>query len=174
VAQLYLRALGSLYVASYDSQGYGGGILTHPQPGGTGPGVYSLQKYRMVLVLLRAPYGSVWSHCNLAVRAAVLCLTVLQLVTERTGTPTECQAAGGNARDVHNPSPWSLSIVAVMQAKVNLNRLPQSLPNFGFIIIIIIIGEGIFLRHGLPQKVLPDCFFLNSLLAIRITLDSIS
>jgi hypothetical protein len=29
VAQLYLRALGSLFVASYDSQGYGGGILTH-------------------------------------------------------------------------------------------------------------------------------------------------
>jgi hypothetical protein len=28
VAQLYPRALGSLYVASYDSQGYGGGILT--------------------------------------------------------------------------------------------------------------------------------------------------
>jgi hypothetical protein len=29
VAQLYPRALGSLCVASYDSQGYGGGILTH-------------------------------------------------------------------------------------------------------------------------------------------------
>jgi hypothetical protein len=28
VAQLYPRALGSLFVASYDSQGYGGGILT--------------------------------------------------------------------------------------------------------------------------------------------------
>jgi hypothetical protein len=28
VAQLYSRALGSLFVASYDSQGYGGGILT--------------------------------------------------------------------------------------------------------------------------------------------------
>jgi hypothetical protein len=28
VAQLYPRALGSLYIASYDSQGYGGGILT--------------------------------------------------------------------------------------------------------------------------------------------------
>jgi hypothetical protein len=26
VAQLYLQALGSLFVASYDSQGYGGGI----------------------------------------------------------------------------------------------------------------------------------------------------
>jgi hypothetical protein len=29
VAQLYPRALGSLSVASYDSQGYGGGIVTH-------------------------------------------------------------------------------------------------------------------------------------------------
>jgi hypothetical protein len=28
VVQLYLRTLGSLFVASYDSQGYGGGILT--------------------------------------------------------------------------------------------------------------------------------------------------
>jgi hypothetical protein len=28
VAPLYLRALGSLFVASYDSQDYGGGILT--------------------------------------------------------------------------------------------------------------------------------------------------
>jgi hypothetical protein len=28
VAQLYPRALGSLFVASYDSQGHGGGILT--------------------------------------------------------------------------------------------------------------------------------------------------
>jgi hypothetical protein len=35
MAQLYPRALGSLYVVSYDSQGYGGGILTLPLPGGT-------------------------------------------------------------------------------------------------------------------------------------------
>jgi hypothetical protein len=28
MAQLYPRALASLFVASYDSQGYGGGILT--------------------------------------------------------------------------------------------------------------------------------------------------
>jgi hypothetical protein len=34
VAQLYPRALGSLYVISYDSQDYGGGILTLPQSGG--------------------------------------------------------------------------------------------------------------------------------------------
>jgi hypothetical protein len=37
VAQLYPQALGSLHVVSYDSQGYGGGILTLPLPGGTGP-----------------------------------------------------------------------------------------------------------------------------------------
>jgi hypothetical protein len=29
VAQLYPRALGNLHVACYDSQGYGGGILTY-------------------------------------------------------------------------------------------------------------------------------------------------
>jgi hypothetical protein len=29
VAQLYPQALGSLFVASYDLQGYGGGILTY-------------------------------------------------------------------------------------------------------------------------------------------------
>jgi hypothetical protein len=33
VAQLYPRALGSLYVASYDSPGYGGGILTRLHTG---------------------------------------------------------------------------------------------------------------------------------------------
>jgi hypothetical protein len=45
MAQLYPRALGSLSVVSYDSQGYGGGILTLPLPGGTGPCIYSLQEY---------------------------------------------------------------------------------------------------------------------------------
>jgi hypothetical protein len=30
VAQIYPRALGSLSVASYDSQGYGGGMLSRP------------------------------------------------------------------------------------------------------------------------------------------------
>jgi hypothetical protein len=33
VAQLYPQALGSLLIASYDSQGYGGGIRTHLQDG---------------------------------------------------------------------------------------------------------------------------------------------
>jgi hypothetical protein len=37
VAQLYPGALGSLYVTSYDSQGYSGGILILPQSGGPGP-----------------------------------------------------------------------------------------------------------------------------------------
>jgi hypothetical protein len=36
-ARLYPRALGSLYVASYNSQGYGGCILTLPQSWGPGP-----------------------------------------------------------------------------------------------------------------------------------------
>jgi hypothetical protein len=29
VAQLYFQALASVFIASYDSQGYGGGIRTH-------------------------------------------------------------------------------------------------------------------------------------------------
>jgi hypothetical protein len=33
VAQLYPRALGSLSVSSYDSQGYGGDILARPHTG---------------------------------------------------------------------------------------------------------------------------------------------
>jgi hypothetical protein len=33
VAQLYHQALGSLFVASYDSQGYGGGIQTRLHTG---------------------------------------------------------------------------------------------------------------------------------------------
>jgi hypothetical protein len=33
VAQLYPQALGSLFVASYDSQGYGGGIRTRLHAG---------------------------------------------------------------------------------------------------------------------------------------------
>jgi hypothetical protein len=35
VAQLYPQTLGSLFVASYDSQGYGGGILTDLHAGNT-------------------------------------------------------------------------------------------------------------------------------------------
>jgi hypothetical protein len=33
VAPLYPEAWGSLFVALYDSQGYGGGILTRPHTG---------------------------------------------------------------------------------------------------------------------------------------------
>jgi hypothetical protein len=44
VAQLYPQALGSIYVASYDLHGYGGGILTLPQPGGPGPCIYIPQE----------------------------------------------------------------------------------------------------------------------------------
>jgi hypothetical protein len=41
--QLYPWEMGSLYVVSYDSHGYGRGILTLPLPGGTGPCIYNLQ-----------------------------------------------------------------------------------------------------------------------------------
>jgi hypothetical protein len=44
VAQLYSRALGSLYIASYDSRGYGGGILTLPQRGGPSSLLYIPQE----------------------------------------------------------------------------------------------------------------------------------
>jgi hypothetical protein len=37
VVQLHPRTLGSLYVASYDSQAYGGGILTLSNPEGQIP-----------------------------------------------------------------------------------------------------------------------------------------
>jgi hypothetical protein len=37
VAQLYPRVLGSLYVVSYDPQGYGGGILRLPNLEGQVP-----------------------------------------------------------------------------------------------------------------------------------------
>jgi hypothetical protein len=40
MAQSYPWALCSLYDASYDSQGYGGGILTLPQTGGPSPRIY--------------------------------------------------------------------------------------------------------------------------------------
>jgi hypothetical protein len=55
VAQLYLRALGSLYVASYDSQGYGRGIRTILQPGGPGPHIHIPQEqdgHYVLLILL--------------------------------------------------------------------------------------------------------------------------
>jgi hypothetical protein len=44
VTQLYSRVLGSLYVLSYDSQCYGGGIPTLPQPGEPGQRMYIPQK----------------------------------------------------------------------------------------------------------------------------------
>jgi hypothetical protein len=43
VAQLYPRDLGSLFVASYDSQGYGGGIVTSLH---TGNGTLTLKRVR--------------------------------------------------------------------------------------------------------------------------------
>jgi hypothetical protein len=44
LAQLYPRALGSFYVVPYESQGYGGGTLTLPQSGGSGPRICILQE----------------------------------------------------------------------------------------------------------------------------------
>jgi hypothetical protein len=44
MAQLYPRALSSLSVTSYDSQGYDGGIPALPQPGGSGPRIYVPQQ----------------------------------------------------------------------------------------------------------------------------------
>jgi hypothetical protein len=51
VAQLYPRALRSLFVASYDSQGYGGDILTRRHPGRS---LY----YLFILVHLPYPQSS--------------------------------------------------------------------------------------------------------------------
>jgi hypothetical protein len=53
VVQLYPRALGSLSVASYDSQGYGGGIVTLPKPGGPGPRI-NIPRNRVVQFYPRA------------------------------------------------------------------------------------------------------------------------
>jgi hypothetical protein len=58
VAQLYPRVLGSLFVASYDSQGYGGGI---PPPHGSGSGcidplfLYLGTSWRRVVSLTHRP-----------------------------------------------------------------------------------------------------------------------
>jgi hypothetical protein len=44
VALLYPQGLGPLYFVPVDSQGYGGGILTLPQPGRPGPRIYITQE----------------------------------------------------------------------------------------------------------------------------------
>jgi hypothetical protein len=44
VAQLYPQALGSLFVASYDSQSYGGGIQTRLHAGYSGEGNVSVSE----------------------------------------------------------------------------------------------------------------------------------
>jgi hypothetical protein len=56
VAQLYPQALGSLFVASYDSQGYGGGIRPHLHRG------YSLHCQHQSYFTTRGlqPIGSSW------------------------------------------------------------------------------------------------------------------
>jgi hypothetical protein len=54
VAQLHLRALDSLYVASCDWHGYGGGILALPQPGGPGIRIYISLRNSMVQSKVKA------------------------------------------------------------------------------------------------------------------------
>jgi hypothetical protein len=73
MVQVYPQALGSFFVASYDSQGYCGGIVTLPQPGGPGPRGYIPQEqdgsgipsgngflFRRLLRLT----GLLWRYCN--------------------------------------------------------------------------------------------------------------
>jgi hypothetical protein len=43
VAQLYPQALGSLFIASYDSQGYGGGILPRLHTGSNSLPLFTLR-----------------------------------------------------------------------------------------------------------------------------------
>jgi hypothetical protein len=56
VAQLYSRALGSLYIVSCGSEAYGGGILTLPQTGGPGPHIY------IYIYIPREQDDPVWSQ----------------------------------------------------------------------------------------------------------------
>jgi hypothetical protein len=58
VAQLYPWALGSLSVASYDSQGYGGGILT----ASTRHSTLSLTSAVVLLIRVTSRYGPRRKH----------------------------------------------------------------------------------------------------------------
>jgi hypothetical protein len=64
VAELYSRALGSLYVSFCDSQGYVGDIRTLPQPGGPGPHMCISLRNRMVqsIVLIITSHGTQKTH----------------------------------------------------------------------------------------------------------------
>jgi hypothetical protein len=74
VAQLCPWALGSFYFASYDSQGYGGDILTPPPPRTGGPGLR-----------LYIPQSTGWSFPNSKSKVEVTPRpTVSQLVTSQT------------------------------------------------------------------------------------------
>jgi hypothetical protein len=57
VAQLYPRALGSLFVASYDSQGYGGGILIRLHTAAL-PTFRSRLPYTVILATRRGATGN--------------------------------------------------------------------------------------------------------------------
>jgi hypothetical protein len=74
VAKLYLWALGSLFVASYDSQGYGGGILTSIHTGITHCLKYVTTSYIYVYIYspgtgLSIPVMYTPRHCLRSVRA---------------------------------------------------------------------------------------------------------
>jgi hypothetical protein len=62
VAQLYPRALSSLYVVSYDSQGYGGGILTLPLPRGQVP-VYIAWRELSLIAFLHGSHMYFLQQC---------------------------------------------------------------------------------------------------------------
>jgi hypothetical protein len=67
VAQLYLRALGSVFVYSYDSQGYSGGILTHLH---TGLSIIFLYTSFYVAITLSIP--NISSDCHPVRKRAML------------------------------------------------------------------------------------------------------
>jgi hypothetical protein len=56
------RALSSLNVISYDSQGHSGGILTLPLPGGTGPCIYRVFQEKCARLQEGVPYGKVYRY----------------------------------------------------------------------------------------------------------------
>jgi hypothetical protein len=106
VAQLYLWALGSLYVASYHSQGYSGGILTlsqnwrarslHIHPPGTGwSSPKSKSRYNQQLVnqyvLVSSPRGTAELYavfCDCCVGQSTKCYLVTE-VHNMWEVPTE-------------------------------------------------------------------------------------
>jgi hypothetical protein len=63
VAQLYYQTLGSLFIASYDSQGYGGGILTllHTTPSVS----YDVSEYSYIVLVIFMKLKFFWINISL-------------------------------------------------------------------------------------------------------------